>query len=89
MPLTHDYARLFLRGLLIVALQAANTLVITGHRLPQAFAVSMLLSLLWWGNAKKSGRSDDVPYAGIVYGLGAGCGALVGMLLIGWFYGGR
>jgi hypothetical protein len=52
-----------------------------------AFFVGWLISFTWWANARKSGRSDDVPCAGAWYATGAGCGTVAGLFVMTTLYG--
>lgn len=74
-----DYARLFGRGLLQVALVAANTRQIASGRYSGAFIVGGMISLVWWSNSSKN--RPDFKGAGLVYALGAASGTVVGMWL--------
>lgn len=47
--------------------------------------VGCAISWLWWWNAGHAGRSTD-SLDGLVYGIGAGIGSLVGYLLTAWLY---
>lgn len=77
-------ARLFARGLVQVTLTAANVSMIARHQTEGAFLVGTLISVFWWGNARDSSRSA-VRGAAWVYGLGAGCGTVLGMELVRWW----
>lgn len=67
------------------ALITANTYQVAhGHELG-IFMVGCAISWLWWWNAGHAGRSTD-PFDGLVYGVGAGVGSLVGYLLTAWLY---
>ena len=83
-----DYLRIFGRGFLIVFLTATNGYQIPHQHYFGGTVVGVMISYVWWGNARTSGRSD-LPHAGLCYSLGAGAGTLVGMVLSGMFYGGR
>ena len=50
-----------------------------GHQLG-IFTVGCLISWLWWANAGHAGRSTD-RFDGLVYGLGAGLGSLLGYVI--------
>lgn len=50
-----------------------------GHQLG-IFTVGCLISWLWWANAGHAGRSTD-RFDGLVYGLGAGLGSLLGYVV--------
>jgi hypothetical protein len=62
---------LFLRGFTIVALQAANVVVISRHSVVGAMAVSFALNLLWFGNAQAAMKGPGRW----TYASGAACGA--------------
>lgn len=74
-----NVVRVFLRGLVLVALVSANTRQIAAGRYVSAFIVGGLISLVWWANSAKD--RPDFPGAGAVYALGAGCGTVLGMYL--------
>lgn len=78
--------RLALRGFSIVVLTAMNVYQVAHEHYTGAFVVGTLISVVWWGNARTSGR-EDVPFAAVWYGLGAGCGTVTGMALMRWYYG--
>lgn len=75
-----DYSRLFGRGFLMVFLVSANTYFISHFDLLAAGGVGMVISVIWFGNARTAGRSR-LPGASFVYGAGAGVGTMVGMSL--------
>ncbi len=74
------------RGFSIVVLTAANVYQIAHAHYLGAFVCGMGISVVWWGNAKRSGY-DVIPYSGIWYGLGAGIGTITGMALMRAIYG--
>ena len=76
------YARVFVRGFVLVALVAANTRQIASGRYVGAFMVGCAISAVWWFNSRCAARSD-APGAGVAYALGAGCGTVAGMFLAG------
>lgn len=62
---------MFLQGFCIVALQAANVIVISRHSVAGAMAISFALNALWWSNARTAnGEASRWGYAS-----GAACGA--------------
>lgn len=70
------HARVFLRGLLMVALVACNTRQLASGHLLGAVPIAFCISLLWWGNSSKdrpAGRGMGAAYA-----AGAACGTVVG-----------
>lgn len=73
------HLRLFLRGLVMVALVAANSRQINSGRYSSAFIVGGLISLVWWANSSKD--RPDFKGAGAVYALGAATGTVLGMYL--------
>lgn len=75
-----DYARLFGRGFLIVALTSANVRQISQGHYISALIVGFGISLVWWFNSRQAAHSD-LPFAGLVYASGAGLGTLTGMFL--------
>lgn len=74
------YFKIFGRGFLIVMLVAANTVQIARGDLEGGFVFGFLISFVWWHNSRTASRSD-LPGAGFVYALGAGCGTVAGTLL--------
>ena len=58
---------------------AANTVYLATNALGQAATLSLLISMLWWSNS--SAKREDLPYAGMAYGIGAGLGTLTGATL--------
>ena len=87
MPKILAVARIMVRGFIIVFLTATNVTQVAGKHYAGAFVVGSLISITWWINSKKAGRSDDIPFAQLAYGLGAGIGTISGMALTGWYYG--
>lgn len=73
------YARIFGRALILVTLVACNTRQLAAGHLGGAASVGFLISLLWWSNSSKD--RPHVPYAGIAYGAGGGCGTILGFYL--------
>lgn len=74
------------RGFSIVVLTSMNVYQIAHQHYLGAFSIGAAISVVWWGNAKRSGH-DDVPYAALWYGLGAGIGTVTGMALMRLLYG--
>lgn len=73
------YARVFLRGFLLVALVSLNTRQIASGNYPGAFLVGGTISAVWWANSSKN--REDVPCAWLAYAFGAACGTLLGTWL--------
>ena len=63
----------------------ANTYQVAHGHLVGVFCVGCAISWVWWANAGHAGRSTD-RLDGIVYGLGAGVGSVVGLWLSRWVY---
>jgi hypothetical protein len=63
-----------------IGLVAVNTLLIQKQLFLEVFICSSLISLLWAFNVSKIALSDLKQK--IIYSLGAGCGAITGMLLV-------
>jgi hypothetical protein len=78
--------RVVARGFTIVVLTAANVYQVAHAHYLGAFVVGMAISIVWYSNAKTTARSD-VPYAGLLYGLGAGIGTITGMFVMRMIYG--
>ena len=74
------YVRLFLRGLLLVSLTAANVRQVSQGHYAGAFLIGGCISLVWWANSSKD--RPDVRGAGIAYAIGAACGTVCGMWLV-------
>lgn len=79
------YLRIFTRGFVIVFLTATNVYQVSHQHYGGGFIVGVLISVVWWGNARTSSRSE-LPAAGLCYGLGAGAGTLAGMLMAATLY---
>jgi hypothetical protein len=73
------YARVFLRGFLLVTLVALNTRQIASGNYLGAFTVGGMISIVWWSNSSKT--REDVTGAGLAYAFGAACGTVFGMWL--------
>jgi hypothetical protein len=71
--------RIYLRGFLIVGLQACSVVAVSAHSLPAAFVSSLLISQVWWQNSRTANRCDE-RWARECYALGAGCGSA----LVAW-----
>jgi hypothetical protein len=63
-----------------IGLVAINTLLIAKQLFRAVFICSCLISLLWAFNVSKIALSDLRQK--LIYSLGAGCGAITGMLLV-------
>jgi hypothetical protein len=63
-----------------IGLVAINTLLIAKQLFLWVFICSCLISLLWAFNVSKIALSDLRQK--LIYSLGAGCGAITGMLLV-------
>jgi hypothetical protein len=72
--------KIFLTSFMQVGLVAMNTLLITLNLYLGVFVVSFLISYLWAINVSRisvSTRGQKLTYA-----LGAGCGAVTGLLIV-------
>ncbi len=72
--------RLFFQSFLQVGLVAVNTFLISKGYIISIFAVSFLISLLWAFNVSKVAVSETKQK--LIYALGAGCGAVTGILIL-------
>ena len=63
-----------------IGLVAINTLLISKELFLECFICSSLISFIWAFNVSKIALSDLKQK--IIYSLGAGCGAITGMLLV-------
>lgn len=79
---------MFCRALVMVTLVSTNTYQIAHGHLTSAGAVSMAISVLWFYNARKAAHSP-LPYAGWVYGFGAGVGTLLAVWAAPIIWGGK
>ena len=70
----------FFQSFLQIGLVAINTLLISKQLFLWVFICSSLISLLWAFNVSKIALSDLRQK--LIYSLGAGCGAITGMLLV-------
>ena len=77
-----SYLRIFVRGLAMVTLVACNTRQIASGHINGAVVVAVLISWLWWSNSSKDRPQERG--AGLVYGIGAGCGTALGYFIAGW-----
>jgi hypothetical protein len=75
------YARVWLRGFVLVALVAMNTRQVASGNYCGAFVVGGLISFVWWANSSK--HREDINGAGAVYAFGAAVGTVTGMWLGG------
>lgn len=75
--------QLFGRGVVTPGLVALNVVALQHRVWPAVFASSFLISFVWAGSVRAvavtGSRGDQVAYA-----LGAGCGAVVGMVAGAW-----
>jgi hypothetical protein len=78
--MAREYAWLFGRSFLQVALVAANVVQIAKGQYVGMFVVGAAISFLWFGNARQAGRSE-LPGAAVIYALGAGLGTVTGAIL--------
>jgi hypothetical protein len=76
-----DYAFLFLRAWLMVALVAVNTIQIARRQMYRAMAVGYFISLIWWFNAHSASVSGTA--AGFIYAAGAALGTFTGIKIAG------
>lgn len=74
------YARLFLRGFLIVGLVALNTRQVAQGRYVHAGIVGFLISGVWWFNSRTAAH-ERAAGGWIAYASGASLGTVVGMWL--------
>jgi hypothetical protein len=70
----------------MVSLVSANTVHLSTGHLGAAAAGGFFISILWWPTSSK--HREDVPYAGMAYGVGAGLGTLTGATLARFISGG-
>jgi hypothetical protein len=76
--------KIFFTSFLQIGLVAINTYLITQLIWIGIFIVSFLISYLWAINVSKI--SVSTKEAKIVYALGAGCGAVSGLLILTLFF---
>jgi hypothetical protein len=60
----------------MVSLVSMQTVLLAHGSVVGAAVGGLCISVLWWSNSSKN--REDVPYAGIVYGLGAAVGTVTG-----------
>lgn len=72
--------KIFFTSFLQIGLVAINTYLITKLIWVGIFIISFLISYLWALNVSKI--SVSTKEAKLVYALGAGCGAVVGLLIL-------
>ena len=73
--------RYALRGFVIVALVAWNVRHVANGDYIAAFFTGTAISVFWWLNAGMASEAKQHRGAALWYGLGAGCGTVVGMWL--------
>jgi hypothetical protein len=76
----------FCRAFALVACTAANVKQITLNHYGGAFLLGTAISWLWFRNARGAAL-DGETYLRECYALGAGCGTVFGVAMMGWFYG--
>lgn len=76
----NDHGRLFLRGVVIVALTSWNVRHIAAMNYPWALVGGFGISFVWWGNSRGAAHSD-LRYARETYAAGAAVGTVIGMYL--------
>lgn len=76
--------KIFLQSFFQIGLVAINTMLISKGIYIGVFIVSFLISLLWAFNVSKVAISTI--HQKITYAFGAGCGAIVGLLIISVFF---
>ena len=72
--------KIFFTSFLQIGLVAVNTYLITKLIWVGIFIVSFLISYLWALNVSKI--SVSTKKAKLIYALGAGCGAITGLLIL-------
>jgi hypothetical protein len=75
--------RIFLQSFFQVGLVAVSTILITKGYLIGIFVVSFLISLLWAFNVSRVAISTLNQK--LTYAFGAGCGSVVGVLILKYF----
>lgn len=75
--------KIFLTSFLQISLVAINTYLIQHLMWLGIFIISFLISLLWAFNVAKISMSSVNEK--IVYGFGAGCGAITGLFILKLF----
>jgi hypothetical protein len=76
--------KIFLQSFFQIGLVAINTMLISKGFYIGVFIVSFLISLLWAFNVSKVAISTINQK--LIYALGAGCGAVIGLSLISFFF---
>lgn len=75
--------KIFLQSFFQIGLVAINTMLISKGIYIGVFIVSFMISLLWAFNVSKVAISTIKQK--LTYALGAGCGAIMGLLIISYF----
>lgn len=75
--------RIFLQSFFQVGLVAVSTILITKGYIVGIFIVSFLISLLWAFNVSRVAMSTLNQK--VTYAFGAGCGSVVGVLILKLF----
>lgn len=76
---------IFGRGCVLVCLVSLNTRLIADHRTGASVVVAMLISGVWWLNARASSRPRATgALAPLTYATGAGVGTMIGLWIGGW-----
>lgn len=75
--------RIFLQSFFQVGLVAVSTILITKGYIVGIFIVSFLISLLWAFNVSRVAISTLNQK--LTYAFGAGCGSVVGVLILKYF----
>jgi hypothetical protein len=75
--------KIFFTAFLQIALVAINTYLITHLIWIGIFFVSFFISMLWAYNVSKVALSHKVDK--FIYALGAGCGAITGLIVLQFF----
>jgi hypothetical protein len=76
--------KIFFQSFFQIGLVAINTMLISKGIFIGVFVVSFLISLLWAFNVSKVAISTMKQK--IIYAFGAGCGAVIGLLLISFLF---
>ena len=79
--------KIFFTSFFQIGLVAINTYLITHLYWIGIFCVSFLISLLWAFNVSKISISSI--YQKFVYALGAGCGSIVGLIVLKFVLNGK
>ena len=76
---------IFGRGCVLVCLVSLNTRLIADHRTGASVGVAMLISGVWWLNARASSRPlAPGGVAPLAYAVGAGVGTILGLWIGSW-----